>query len=317
TYNLFNHALPRLGIKTRFFKPHDFENIEKAVGEKTRLIYAESIGNPKLDVVRIDKLAEIAHKNGIPLVVDNTSLTPVLQKPITLGADIVVYSATKFLGGHGTSIGGLVVDSGNFDWDNGKFPELSEPDPSYHGIRFADLGPAAYITRARVCVLRDLGAALSPFNSFLIIQGLETLSLRIKQHAANALETAKFLDKHPLVEWVNYPGLESHPDHALIEKYMPQGQGAIIGFGVRGGYEAGKRFIDNVKLLSHLANIGDAKSLVIHPASTTHQQLTPEERKDTGVTDDFIRLSVGIEDVEDIIEDIDNALKKAVKTEEK
>ncbi len=314
TYNLFQHTLPRFGIATRFFKPDSFEAIEAAITDKTRLIYTESIGNPRLNIVQIDKLAAIAHRHGIPLVVDNTLLTPFLQRPIDFSADVVVYSATKFIGGHGTSIGGLIVDSGRFDWETGKFPELSEPDPGYHGIRFSqafrDKGNIGYIARIRASLLRDLGPCLSPFNAFQFLQGIETLGLRMTRHCENATKVASFLEQHSLVSWVRYPGLESHPDYPLVPTYLPEGRGALIGFGIKGGKEAGKRFIDNVKLLSHLANIGDAKTLVIHPSSTTHQQLTETEQRATGVTPDFIRLSVGLEHIDDIIDDIGQALAK-------
>ncbi|MCK5879900.1 MAG: aminotransferase class I/II-fold pyridoxal phosphate-dependent enzyme [Holophagae bacterium] len=314
TYNLFQHTLPRLGIATRFFKPDSFEAIEAAITDKTRLIYTESIGNPRLNIVQIDKLAAIAHRHGIPLIVDNTLLTSFLQRPIDFSADVVVYSATKFIGGHGTSIGGLIVDSGRFDWETGKFPELSEPDPGYHGIRFSqafrDRGNIGYIARIRASLLRDLGPCLSPFNAFQFLQGIETLGLRMTRHCENAAKVASFLEQHSLVSWVRYPGLESHPDYPLVPTYLPEGRGALIGFGIKGGKEAGKRFIDNVKLLSHLANIGDAKTLVIHPASTTHQQLTESEQRATGVTPDFIRLSVGLEHIDDIIDDIGQALAK-------
>jgi len=315
TYNLFRHSLPRLGITTRFVDPEDLDAVRDAITDETRLVYTETIGNPKLDVVRIDALATIAHEKGIPLVVDNTSATPVLQRPIELGADIVVHSATKFLGGHGTSIGGLIVDSGRFDWENGKFPELTEPEPSYHGIRFVDalrdVGNIAYIVRLRTCLLRDLGPALSPFNAFQILQGVETLHVRMPRHVENALALARFLERHPKVAWVNYPGLPSHPHYDRLSKYLPDGGGAILGFGIKGGRAAGRKFIDSVRLVSHLANIGDARTLVIHPASTTHQQLTPEEQAATGVTDDYIRVSVGLEHIDDIIEDIDQALAKS------
>ncbi|NPE31117.1 O-acetylhomoserine aminocarboxypropyltransferase/cysteine synthase, partial [Methanococcoides sp. SA1] len=290
---------------------------EKAITEKTRAIYVEIIGNPKLDIPDLEKIAEIAHNAGIPLIVDNTVGVGIV-KPIDYGADIVVISATKFLGGHGTSIGGIIVDSGNFSWDNGKFPEFTDPDPSYHGLKFWEsfgnipgMGNLAFILRVRTQLLRDLGPAMSPFNAFQFIQGVETLSLRVKRHGENALEVARHLNSHPLVEWVNYPGLEDHPSHELAQKYLNGSYGAILGFGVKGGLEAGKKFIENVELLSHLANIGDAKTLVIHPASTTHQQLTKEEREQTGVTDDFIRMSVGLEDINDIIADIDQALERS------
>jgi len=276
-------------------------------------MYTESIGNPKLNVADLEVLAKIAHENGIPLIVDNTT-TPYLLRPIDFGADILVYSATKFIGGHGTSIGGVIVDSGKFDWTNGKFPLIAGPDPSYHGMDFvkelAPLGNIAYITKARVNLLRDLGPCLSPFNSFLFLQGLETLHLRMIRHSENALEVARFLEGHSKVSWVNYPGLDSSPEKKLVDKYLPKGAGAIVGFGIKGGLEAGRKFIDSLQLISHLANIGDAKTLAIHPASTTHQQLSRDEQEATGVTPDFIRLSVGIENVDDIIADIKNALDK-------
>lgn len=310
TYNLFAHTLTRLGIKTIFVDSDNPADFEAAITEKTKLVYAESLGNPKLNVLDIERLAKIAHKHNIPLIVDNTVPSPYLLKPIEFGADIVVHSATKFLGGHGTSMAGLIIDSGKFDWaSSGKFPELTEPDPSYHGVSYTEsFGNMAYILKARVQLLRDTGAVLSPFNAFQIIQGIETLHLRMQRHCENALKVAQFLQKNENVSWVNYPGLENHKDYNLAQKYLPKGQGAIVGFGIKGGKEAGIKFIDNVKLLSHLANIGDAKSLVIHPASTTHQQLSEEERLTTGVSEDFIRLSIGIEDVEDIIEDINQAL---------
>jgi O-acetylhomoserine (thiol)-lyase len=313
TYNLFAHTLPRLGIKTTFVDPTDPENFRSAINERTRAIYAETVGNPKLDTLDIAAVAAIAHENGIPLIVDNTLPSPYLVRPLEHGADIVVHSATKFIGGHGTSIGGIIVDGGKFDWANGKFPAFTEPDPSYHGLRYAEaLGELAYIIKARVQLLRDLGPALSPFNAFLLLQGVETLPLRVERHSQNALAVAEFLQGHEAVSWVSYPGLPSHPSHELAQRYHQGGYGAIIGFGVRGGLEAGKRLIDNVKLFSLLANVGDAKSLIIHPASTTHSQLTPEERELTGVTDDFIRLSVGIEAIDDILADLDGALKAAV-----
>ncbi|NLY74842.1 MAG: homocysteine synthase [Firmicutes bacterium] len=317
TYNLFHYTLARLGIKVSFVDSSDPANFEKAITPKTKAIYGETIGNPKLDVLDIGAVADIAHRHGIPLIVDNTTV-PYLIRPIEHGADIVVYSATKFIGGHGTSIGGVIVDSGNFDWTNGKFPLIAEADPSYHGLNFVEalkpLGNIAYIVKARVCLLRDMGMALSPFNSFLFLQGLETLHLRMPRHSENALKVARFLQSHPKVAWVNYPGLPDSREYPKAQKYLPNGAGAIIGFGVKGGKEAGIAFINNVKLLSHLANIGDAKSLVIHPASTTHQQLSEAEQRATGVTPDFIRLSVGIENADDIIADIDQALN-AIKIE--
>ncbi|BEH10826.1 MULTISPECIES: O-acetylhomoserine aminocarboxypropyltransferase/cysteine synthase family protein [Geobacter] len=309
TYNLFHYTLPRLGISVRFVDTADPENVRRAIDENTRLIYTESVGNPKNNVDDFESIARIAHEAGIPFVVDNTVTTPYLFKPFDHGADIAVYSLTKFIGGHGTSIGGAVVDSGRFPWNNGRFPEFTEPDPSYHGLRYWEaLGNLSYILKMRITLLRDMGACLAPFNAFLFLQGLETLPVRMARHVDNARTVAEWLERHPLVTWVNYPGLPSHRDHGNAGKYLPKGAGAIIGFGVKGGLEAGKKFIDSVKLLSHLANIGDAKSLVIHPASTTHEQLTDEERLSAGVTPDFIRLSVGIEDVADIIADIDQAL---------
>ena len=309
TYNLFYTTLPKLGIKVHFVDGRDPENFRRAITPRTKALYAETVGNPRMDVLDIEAVAEIAHEAGIPLIVDNT-LTPYLLRPIEHGADIVVHSATKFIGGHGTSIGGVIVDSGKFNWDNGKFPGLTEPDPSYHGLSYTrDVGAAAYIIKARVQLLRDMGAAISPFNAFLFLQGLETLHLRMERHSENAQRVAEYLAEHPLVEWVNYPGLPSDASYALAKKYLPKGQGAILTFGIRGGLEAGKRFIDAVKLFSHLANVGDAKSLVIHPASTTHQQLTPEQQQSTGVTPELVRLSIGIEHVEDILADLEQALK--------
>jgi O-acetylhomoserine (thiol)-lyase len=313
TYTLFHYTFRRFGIDVKFVKSIDLTAFEKAITPKTKAIYAESIGNPKLDVADIEGLAKLAHKNGIPLVIDNTS-SPYLLRPIDFGADIVVYSATKFIGGHGTSMGGVIVDSGRFDWTNGKFPLIAGPDPSYHGIDFVEalkpLGNIAYIIKARVTLLRDLGPAISPFNSFLFVQGLETLHLRMPRHAENALTVARHLEKHPSVSWVNYPGLDSSPEKARANKYLKGGAGAIIGFGIKGGLEGGRIFIDSLELISHLANIGDAKTLAIHPATTTHQQLSPAEQLATGVTPDFVRLSIGIENADDIIADIDQALKK-------
>ncbi|MCI0498137.1 MAG: O-acetylhomoserine aminocarboxypropyltransferase/cysteine synthase, partial [Planctomycetales bacterium] len=313
TYNLFHYTFPRLGVTVKFVKSNDLSAFQKAITPKTKALYAESIGNPKLDVADIEGLAAVAHKNGIPLVIDNT-VSPYLVRPIDFGTDIVVYSATKFIGGHGTSMGGVIVDSGKFDWTNGKFPLIADPDPSYHGINFVEalkpLGNIAYIIKARVTLLRDLGSAVSPFNSFLFLQGLETLHLRLPRHSENALAVAKYLSKHPKVTWVNYPGLESSPDYARAKKYLPKGAGAILGFGIKGGLEAGRKFIDSLQLISHLANVGDAKTLAIHPATTTHQQLSAEEQLATGVTPDFVRLSVGIEHIDDIVADIEQALKK-------
>ncbi|MEK7398090.1 MAG: O-acetylhomoserine aminocarboxypropyltransferase/cysteine synthase family protein [Candidatus Poribacteria bacterium] len=317
TYQLFHYTLPKLGRSTVFVNSRKPEEFKKAITDKTRAIYAETIGNPKFDVPDFEAIAKIAHDAGIPFIVDNTVGVGIV-KPIDYGADILATSATKFIGGHGTSIGGVIVDSGNFAWGNGKFPEFTKPDPSYHGLvywdtfkDFAGLGNVAFIFKVRLEWLRDVGACLSPFNAFLFLQGLETLPLRQKKHCENALEVAKFLKTHPLVTWVSYPGFEDHPTYNLAVKYLKGNYGALVGFGIKGGLEAGKKFINSVKLLSHLANIGDAKSLVIHPASTTHSQLTPEEQEVTGVTADFIRLSVGIEDVEDIKADIDQALRKS------
>lgn len=310
TYNLFHHTLPRLGITVRFVDAADYAGLAKAINAKTKAVYSETIGNPKLDVLDIEKLAKIAHDSKLPLVIDNTTPSPALCRPIEFGADIVVHSLTKFIGGHGTSIGGIIVDAGKFDWKaSGRFAEFSTPDPSYHGVSYTDsFGPLAFILKARVQGLRDMGACLSPFNAFLILQGAETLHLRMQRHSENGLAVARFLQKHPQVTWVNYPGLEDSPYKALTKKYMPEGAGAIITFGIKGGLESGKKFINAVKLFSLLANIGDAKSLVIHPASTTHQQLSAQEQKDTGVTAELVRLSVGIEDIRDIIADLEQAL---------
>jgi O-acetylhomoserine (thiol)-lyase len=310
TYNLFHYTLPKLGITVKFVDSSNPENVRRAIDENTRLVYTESVGNPKNNVDDFEAIGAIAHAAGIPFVVDNTVTTPFLFKPLEHGADIVVYSLTKFIGGHGTSIGGAVVDGGKFPWDNGRFPEFTEPDPSYHGLKYWEaLGNLSYILKMRVTLLRDTGACLSPFNAFQFLQGLETLHVRMPRHVENARAVAAWLEQSPLVAWVNYPGLASHKDHARARKYLLKGEGAIIGFGIKGGMEAGKRFIDNVKLLSHLANIGDAKSLVIHPASTTHQQLSAEEQEASGVTADFIRLSIGLEHIDDIIADIQQALE--------
>jgi O-acetylhomoserine (thiol)-lyase len=314
TYNLFHYTFPRFGIAVKFAPSQDLAAVEKAITPKTKALYGESIGNPKNDVTDIKALAAIAHRHGIPLVIDNT-VSPYLLQPIAHGADIVVHSATKFIGGHGTSIGGVIVDSGKFDWTNGKFPLIAGPEASYHGLDFvsalAPMGNIAYIIKARVTLLRDLGPALSPFNAFLFLQGLETLHLRMVRHAENALVIAKHLSKHPQVSWVSYPGLETSPEYARAKHYLPKGAGAILAFGIQGGKAAGRKFIDNLKLVSHVANVGDAKTLAIHPASTTHQQLSPEEQSATGVSPDLIRLSVGIEHVDDIIADIDSALGAA------
>ena len=320
SYQLLHYTFPKLGRTVKFVDSKDPEAFRKAITPKTRAIYAETVGNPKLDVPDFEKISAIAHEAGIPLVVDNT-VGVGLVKPIDHGADIVVLSATKYIGGHGTSIGGVIVDSGKFKWNNGKFPEFTEPDPSYHGLVYWDalgdfpgLGNVAFILKVRVQLLRDIGAAISPFNSFQFIQGLETLPLRIQRHSENALAVAKYLKAHPSVAWVTYPGLGDDPNHKIAAKYLKGGFGGIVGFGIKGGLEAGKKFINSVKLLSHLANIGDAKSLVIHPASTTHQQLTPSEQEATGVTADYIRLSVGLENIADITADLDQALAVATGT---
>lgn len=313
TYNLFHYTLPRLGITVRFVDADDFDGLRAAINDKTRAIYTESLGNPKLDVVDIEKLAAIAHEHKLPLVIDNTSASPALVRPIEWGADIVVNSATKFLGGHGNSIGGVIVDAGKFDWAaSGRFKDFTEPNPSYHGLSYTEaFGPLAFILKARVQGLRDTGAALSPFNAFLFLQGIETLHLRMERHSQNALAVAKHLEQHPGVEWVNYPGLASSVYHERAKKYLPNGQSALVTFGIKGGYEAGKKLIDSLKLFSLVANIGDAKSLVIHPASTTHQQLSVEEQATTGVTPELVRLSVGIEDIRDIVADLDQAIATA------
>jgi len=314
TYNLFHYTFEKLGIKVHFVDSRDPENFRAAINDRTKALYAETLGNPRLDTLDIRAVADIAHEYGLPLIIDNTLPSPYLVQPFKHGADIVVHSATKFIGGHGTSIGGVIVDSGKFDWAaSGRFPSLTEPDPSYHGVRYVEaLGPLAYIIKTRVQLLRDLGPATTPFNSWLFLQGLETLPLRLERHSQNALRIAEFLEGHPSVDWVSYPGLESHPQHDLAKKYFTHGYGAIVGFGIKGGLEAGKQLIRHIELFSHLANVGDAKSLIIHPASTTHSQLTEEEQIETGVTPDFIRLSVGLETVEDLIEDLDQALKAAL-----
>ncbi|WP_332450603.1 O-acetylhomoserine aminocarboxypropyltransferase/cysteine synthase family protein [Methanoculleus sp.] len=315
TYELFNYTFPKLGRKVVFADSTDPEAFRAAITEKTRAVYAESIGNPKLDIPDFEAISRVAHDAGIPFVVDNTTAVG-LVRPIEHGADIVVHSATKYIGGHGNSIGGIIVDSGNFAWNNGKFPEFTEPDPSYHGLKywetfgnFPGLGNVALAFKLRVQLLRDTGAVLSPFNAWLFLLGLETLHLRVERHGENALAVAEFLKAHPKVAWVNYPGLPGHPSHALAKKYLPGNFGPIVGFGVKGGEAAGKKFIEGLSLFSHLANIGDSKSLVIHPATTTHQQLTPAEQEACGVTPDYIRLAIGTEDIEDIIADLDRALE--------
>ncbi|SDX82486.1 homocysteine synthase [Paenibacillus sp. CF384] len=311
TYNLFSTTLPKLGIKVHFVDPSNPDNFRSAINERTKAIFAETIGNPKGDVLDIEAVASIAHENGLPLIVDNTFPSPYLLRPIEHGADIVVHSATKFIGGHGTSIGGIIVDGGKFDWKgSGRFPGLTEPDPSYNGVVYTDaVGPIAYIIKARVQLLRDMGAAISPFNSFMLLQGLETLHLRMERHSSNALAAAQFLEAHEAVEWVSYPGLQSHPSYDKAQKYLPNGQGAILTFGIKGGLNAGKKVIENVKLFSHLANVGDSKSLIIHPASTTHAQLKEDEQVATGVSPGMIRLSIGTEGIADILHDLEQAIQ--------
>ena len=312
SYNLLEHTLPDYGITTTFVDPLDVSNFEKAIQDNTKALYIETFGNPNSDVSDIEAIAKIAHAHKIPLVVDNTFATPYLLRPIEYGADIVVHSATKFIGGHGTAIGGVIVDSGKFDWEaSGKFPAITEPNPSYHGISFSQAaGPAAFVTRIRAILLRDTGATISPFHAFMFLQGLESLDVRVKRHSENALKVAKFLESHPKVKWVSYPGLESHPSHETAKKYLNGYYAGILGVGIEGGEEAGKEFINNLELFSLLANIGDAKSLAIHPASTTHQQLSEEEQLATGVTPDFVRLSIGLEDADDLIDDLSRALDK-------
>lgn len=310
TVTLFGHTLPRLGIDVTFVDAREPSNVAGAIRDNTRLIYIESLGNPKNDVLDYAEIARIAHDRGIPVICDNTVMTPILFRPFDHGIDLVVHSCTKYVGGHGSSIGGAIVDAGRFDWNNGRYPEFTEPDPSYHGMKFFEVfGNLSYILKARVTMLRDTGACLSPFNAFLLLQGIETVHLRMPRHCENALALAKWLQTQPQVAWVNYPGLPSHPDHARARKYMPNGCGGILGFGIKGGKGAGVKFIDSVKLASHLANIGDSKTLVIHPASTTHQQLTEQEQLAAGVTPDYIRVSVGTEHIDDIIADFEQALK--------
>jgi len=313
TYNLFHYTLPKIGINVKFVDSTDPENVRSAITDKTKAVYAETVGNPALNTLDIRAVADVAHEAGVPLIVDNTVPSPYLVNPLAHGADIVVHSATKFIGGHGTSIGGVIVDGGRFPWDNGRFPGFTEPDPSYHGLEiYPTLGELSFILKARIQMLRDYGPALSPFHSFLFLQGLETLPLRMERHSQNAMAVAEFLHAHPKVTWVNYPGLPDHPGHETAKKYHREGMfGAILGFGIEGGLEAGKAFINRLELHSLLANIGDAKSLVIHPASTTHSQLSAEEQRSTGVTDDYVRLSVGLESIDDILYDLDQALNKA------
>jgi O-acetylhomoserine (thiol)-lyase len=309
TYNQFNYTFPRLGIEVTFVDPRDPENFRRAIRDNTKLLFGETLGNPLINVFPFEEVAAIGREYQIPLVIDNTFATPYLCRPFEWGANIVIHSTTKFIGGHGTSIGGMIVDGGNFQWEgNPRFPNFNEPDGSYHGLVYAALGAPAFILKARVQILRDIGACQAPFNSFLFLQGLETLSLRIDRHVQNAQAVAEFLNQHERVAWVSYPGLPDSPDHAAAQKYLPKGAGSILGFGIQGGLEAGRKFIDSLKLLSHLANVGDAKSLAIHPASTTHSQLSPEEQLSAGCSQDFVRLSIGIEDIDDILWDIDQAL---------
>jgi O-acetylhomoserine (thiol)-lyase len=311
TYNLFATTLPKYGITTKFVDPSDPENFRRAITPRTRAVFGETIGNPRLDVFDMEAVGQIAHENGIPLIVDNTFASPVLCRPFEWGADLIIHSATKWLGGHGAAMGGVVIDAGRFDWNSPKFPGFTEPDQSYHGLRYAvDCGRAGFATKVRTQMLRDLGACQSPFNAFLLLLGLETLPLRMRQHSENAMAVARHLAGHPAVAWVQYPGLPDHPSHSLAQKYLPDGFGGMLIFGVKGGLEAGARFIDAVQLFSHLANVGDAKSLVIHPASTTHSQLTPEQRIAAGVGDDLIRVSIGLESAKDLIADLDQALAK-------
>ncbi|MBN9656326.1 aminotransferase class V-fold PLP-dependent enzyme [Halobacillus sp. GSS1] len=312
TYNLFANTLPRYGIKVHFVDPEEPENFRKAITERTKAVFAETIGNPSLHVLDIEKVASVAHDHGLPLLIDNTFATPYTCRPIEYGADIVIHSATKWIGGHGTAIGGVVVDGGQFDWDNGKYPVFTEPDDSYNGIVYtADFGTLAYITKLRVQLLRDFGSCLSPQNAFLLLQGLETLHLRVARHGDNAQEIAEYLQGHPDVEWVSYPGLPSHPAHELATRYLEGGYGSIVNFGIKGGREAGRQVINNISLWSHVANVGDAKSLIIHPASTTHQQLSVEDLAASGVTEELIRLSIGLESSKDLINDLDRAIAKA------
>ncbi|MCK6627904.1 MAG: O-acetylhomoserine aminocarboxypropyltransferase/cysteine synthase [Anaerolineae bacterium] len=312
TFNQFNYTFPRLGIEVTFVDPKDPENFRKAIRDNTKILYGETLGNPLINVFPFEEVAAIGREYGIPIMIDNTFATPYLCRPFEWGANIVVHSTTKFIGGHGTAIGGMIVDGGNFEWaNNPRFLNFNTPDDSYHGLVYSNLGALAFILKTRVQILRDIGACQTPMNSFLFLQGLETLNLRMERHNKNTQAVAEFLEGHKRVKWVTYPGLESHPDYAAAKKYMPLGAGAILGFGIEGGLEAGRNFINNLKLFSHLANVGDAKSLAIHPASTTHSQLNPDEQEIAGVTPDFVRLSVGLEDIEDILWDLDQALAKA------
>ena len=308
TYNQFNYTFPRLGIEVTFIDPSDPEAFAAAIRPNTKLIYGETLGNPDISVFPFEQVSAIARDHGLPLVIDNTFATPYLCRPFEWGANIVLHSTTKFIGGHGTSIGGVIIDGGNFDWTSGRFANFTTPDPSYHGLVYADLGAPAFILKARVQILRDLGACQAPLNSWLTLQGIETLSLRMDRHVANAQRVAEFLESHPRVTWVCYPGLKSHPDHERAQKILPKGPGAILGFGIQGGRAAGETFINNLTLFSHVANVGDARSLAIHPSSTTHSQLTGEEMLTAGVTPDFVRLSIGLEDIDDIQWDLDQAL---------
>lgn len=315
TYNLFAHTLPRYGINVKFVDGKDLNAIEAAINDKTKAIFGEIITNPSLNVFDVEAVAEVAHRNGIPLIIDNTFATPYITQPIQWGADIVIHSATKWIGGHGTAIGGIVVDGGRFDWSNGKFPGFTEPDESYGGLRYVDVGAPAFAVKLRVQLLRDIGACLSPNNAFLLLQGLETLHLRIVRHNDNTEKVADYLTKHPAIEWVNYPGLADHPSHALAKKYFKSGYGSVITFGITGGREAGRTLIDNISLLSHVANVGDAKSLIIHPASTTHQQLNAEGLEKSGVTEELVRLAIGLETIDDILQDLDQAIAIATNTQ--
>lgn len=309
TYNQFVYTFPRIGIDVTLVDPKDPENFRRAIRPNTRIIWGETLGNPLINVFPFEEVSAIAKEHGIPLVIDNTFATPYLNRPFEWGANIVIHSTTKFIGGHGTSIGGVIVDGGNFTWqDNPRFANFNTPDDSYHGLVYSSLGNLAFILKARVQILRDIGANQQPFNSWLFIQGLETLSLRMERHVQNAQAVAEYLEKHPQVTWVSYPGLKSHPDYERAKKYLPKGPGAILGFGVKGGLEAGRNFINRLQLFSHLANVGDAKSLAIHPASTTHSQLSPEQQQSAGVSPDFVRLSIGIEDIDDILWDLNQAL---------
>ncbi len=316
TYTLFSQTFPKLGIDVTFVEPSDPQNFAKAIKDNTRFLYIESIGNPKNDIIEYEEVVKIARDNGMPVICDNTVTSPVLFRPIEYGIDIIVHSCTKVIGGHGNGIGGAIVDSGKFDWTNGRYPEITEPDPSYHGVQYVEsFGELAYIIKARTQFLRDLGGCMSPFNAFLFLQGLETIHLRVPRHCENALKLAHYLEGHDAVEWVNYPGLKSHPDYELAMKYMPAGQGAILGFGIKGGRQAGAKFINSVKLASHLANVLDSKTLVIHPATTTHQQLSDEEQLSAGVTPEYVRVSVGTEHIDDIIADVGQALKASQLTQ--